>query len=127
MRGGKRLDPDTVAEAVLSLDYDPFSRGQAFGDHREPVLDAGDLDCPPLDRVIFVDDVGEVSLWPRFDGLRRHRCYVAAHAQHEADVNKFARPQPLAFVWEGCLQVNCTGGLFDRVVDQRQLDRKSVV
>ena len=98
-----------VGQPVLAVGHDLLADRDALGDHRDAVLRRRDLERPPLDGVVGLDDVAVGAVGALHDGALRHRDRVLAGRELQADADELAGPQLLVRVLEGRLQPQRAG------------------
>src|ERR1700687_3280153 len=82
------LDARSAPQLVLTIENDLVIRHQAALDQRHPFTAIAHLDGALLNRLIGFDNVGEWSIRPALDDLRRYGQDVAAHPKQKTGVHE---------------------------------------
>src|SRR5215467_273464 len=78
VRARSWVDASAVGQPVLSVDDDPLAGCEALCHDGNAVLDRGDLDGAPFDRIVRLDRVGVMAVRAALHRLGRHRRDVVA-------------------------------------------------
>src|SRR5882672_721288 len=97
-RTGSDVYPSALGQAVLAFHHDFLTGCEAFGHGRDTVLNRGNLDGPPLDRVVSLDHIGVLSGRSVLNGLRGHGWHALARRQDHPHIDKSAGPQSLVSI-----------------------------